>query len=167
MAREGSPAVAGAAAAKPKSKSAKRKASSESPLRDVAPPTASPAPSSLGTKRKTTEDTPPVSAGASPADGAAAKKKKKSRASTGSATPQPGTPTATTLSIPTTEEVLAWLRSQPDPDNILQQAAANNFLDRLRGPDMSQRLKLFLSYIRSYTSQPSSGILALRPEYRS
>jgi hypothetical protein len=141
MAREGSPAVAGAAAAKPKSKSAKRKASSESPLRDVAPPTASPAPSSLGTKRKTTEDTPPVSAGASPADGAAAKKKKKSRASTGSATPQ--------------------------PDNILQQAAANNFLDRLRGPDMSQRLKLFLSYIRSYTSQPSSGILALRPEYRS
>jgi hypothetical protein len=144
------------------SKSAKRKATSESPLRDTAPPP-------TGAKRKSPEDTPtPTASGDSPATAAAPKKKKKSRASSGSATPVPEERFPGMIE---SDDVLSWLRSQLNPMSIPQASAVQAFTSKIKGtpggmPMILRNQNVFLRWIKQFTEKAEKN-LRIKAEYMS
>lgn len=155
--REGTPS-----GPKPKSKSAKRKATSESPLREVV----GAGPSGSGNKRKSPDDTPTPSSGVSSpaADGEGGQKKKKKKSRGSSSTPVPMDESFP--SMITRDQVLQWLREQRTPE-IPMRKAIGEFARQITdaGDNKDRNQQLFLHWIRTFTDKGDKQALRLKPEY--
>lgn len=143
--REGTPGANGAP--RPKSKSAKRKASSQSPAADMLDsPSGSPAPSEPGSPAGTDPD----------------RKKKKKNTPSGTPGPVDG---ESFPSMVTGDQVLTWLRSQPV--RMPQKSVIDAFKDQIMaaGANKDRNQKLFLYWIKQYTDKVDEG-RQLKPQYR-
>ncbi|KAL1405162.1 transcription factor IIF subunit tfg1 [Vanrija albida] len=156
-AREGTPSASGLP--RPKSKSAKRKATSESPLRDT--PTGTPG-SSAPSKRKSSEDGPSPGTPGERA-GSSEPKKKKNRG--GSSTPVPEMVPFPGMILG--EAVLQWLLAQEDQSNIPMGKAISAFAKQIQssGDKAKDNQRLFLRHIKQYTENTGSKTLRIKPEF--